>query len=194
MEPSKENIPFSCVWRLIQIDKASLFTKQTFSFLHGLTDCLQLSNWVIWFLSTTQTSFGAEFSSCTSSRLCFSAWGLFHSSALPSFGLSVLGVFSYSWTCFFCLPFRKSPVTKRWLLLCFVWLLRRGQLVLKALTAHEFILHWAFQKILVALNKQPQSDVPGCLTKLLHVHLLTHTQCGVLSVKLSISNPNPDDI
>lgn len=44
MEPSEENILFSCVWNLIQIDEASLLAKQTFSSLHGVTDCLQLSS------------------------------------------------------------------------------------------------------------------------------------------------------
>lgn len=155
--------------------------------------CLPLNNWVIWLISTS------NFPRCWvlffhKSKSGFLCWGLFHFLALPSFGQSVLGAFSCSCTCFSFLPFRKSTVIKKLLPLCFVFLLDRRQCVPKVLTDSGFSPKFCIS-ILVTFNIPPQSEIPSWLMRLVWLHLLTHTWTlyRVLSVKLSISDLNPDD-
>lgn len=77
--------------------KASLFTMQTFFFLSGLTDCLLLSNWVIWLISASDflRCWVLFFHKLKSGFLCLGTFPLFSPSFFWTVCTGCLFLFMY---------------------------------------------------------------------------------------------------
>lgn len=167
--------------------KASLFTVQTFFFLSGLTDCLLLSNWVIWLISASDflRCWVLFFHKLKSGFLCLGTFPLFS----PSFFWTVCTgcLFLFMYLLFFptlqeehCHKEITSPLLS----------VTSGQETV--LTASGFSPKFSIS-ILVAFNKPPQSEVPSCLMKLVCMHQLTRTQIPIVqSAQCQIEHQRPD--